>query len=52
MIGESILYTVRPPKIRDSVTLMVTWMEPRFRAVLTKMADVMAQSMKIVPRKN
>jgi hypothetical protein len=52
MIGESILYAVRPPEIRDSVTLMVTWMEPQFRSMLTKMADGMAQSLKIVPREN
>jgi hypothetical protein len=52
MIGESILYAVRPPEIRDSVTLMVTWMEPQFRDMLTKMADGMAQSLKIVPRED
>jgi hypothetical protein len=52
MIGESILYAIRPPEIPDSVTLMVTWMEPQFRDMLTKMADGMAQSLKIVPRED
>jgi hypothetical protein len=52
MIGESILYAIRPPEIRDSVTLMVTWMEPQFRSMLIKMADGMAQSLKIVPRED
>lgn len=52
MIGESILYAVRPPEIRDSVTLMVTWMEPQFRSMIIKMADGMAQSLKIAPREN
>jgi hypothetical protein len=52
MVGESILYAVRPPEIRDSVSLMVTWMEPQFRDMLIKMADGMAQSLKIVPREN
>jgi hypothetical protein len=35
-----------------AVTLMVTWMEPQFRSMLIKMADGMAQSLKIVPREN
>jgi hypothetical protein len=52
IVGESILYAVRPPEIRDSVTLMVTWMEPQFRSMLIKMADGMAQSLKIVPRED
>jgi hypothetical protein len=52
MVEESILYAVRPPQIRDSVTLMVTWGEPQFRSRLIKMADVVAQSLKIVPRED
>jgi hypothetical protein len=50
MIGESVLYAIRPPELADSVTLMATWMEPQFRDMLTKMADGMARSLKIVPR--
>jgi hypothetical protein len=52
MIGESILYAIRPPEIPDSVTLMVTWMEPQFRDMIIKMADGMAQTLKIVPRED
>jgi hypothetical protein len=52
MIGESILHAVRPYGIPDAVTLMATWMEPQFRDMLTKMADGMAQSLKIMPRED
>jgi hypothetical protein len=52
MIGESILYAVRPPEIRDSVTVTVTWMEPQFGSRLIKMSDTIAQSLKIVPRED
>jgi hypothetical protein len=52
MIGESILYAVRPFGIPDAVTLMVTWGEPQFRDMIIKMADGMAQTLKIVPRED
>jgi hypothetical protein len=52
MIGESILYAVRPHRIPDAVALMVTWMEPQFRTRLIKMADDIARSLKIVPRED
>jgi hypothetical protein len=52
MIGESILYAVRPFGIPDAVTLMVTWMEPQFQSMVTKMTDAMAQTLKIVPRED
>jgi hypothetical protein len=51
-VGESVLFAVRPYGIPDAVTLMATWMEPQYRDMLIKMADGMAQSLKIVPREN
>jgi hypothetical protein len=52
MIGESIDYAIRLNGMPDAVTLMVTWVEPQFRSMLIKMADGMAQSLKIVPRED
>jgi hypothetical protein len=48
-ISQKIMYAVRPPEIRDSVTLMVTWEESTLNPQLTKMADEIAKSLKIVP---
>jgi hypothetical protein len=52
MIGESIDYAIRPYGMPDAVTLLVAWVEPQYRDMLIKMADGMAQSLKIVPREN
>ena len=45
--SQRITYALRPESIEDGLWLSIVWMEPAFSEPLTKMAEGMAQSLKI-----
>jgi hypothetical protein len=47
IVREDVTYAIRPPEIADSLVLLVSWVEPQFSEVLIKVADKMAQTLRI-----
>jgi hypothetical protein len=47
VVREDIIYAVRPRQVPDSLVFIVSWVEPQFSAVLIKVADKMAQTLRI-----